>query len=149
MFYEEVKILITNLNTTIFENVKYFKRRVELFSVISSIWVNNENIKYIYEIYNLIGRNVRENLTVVNFLKYMHDIRGILETIDTTESFQVVVELAIEDLKWMLPTILSVENISQVFSDEYFLKTFCKMVLEFVRDYCRRLTYNVQTDLPF
>ena len=79
----------------------------------------------------------------------MHDIRGILETIDTAESFQVVVELAIEDLKWMLPTILSVENISQVFSDEYFLKTFCKMILEFVRDYCRRLTYHVQTDLPF
>jgi hypothetical protein len=46
-FYSEVKQLIANLDNTVFANPKFFKRRVQLFSVISTIWISSENYKYL------------------------------------------------------------------------------------------------------
>jgi hypothetical protein len=58
-FYDEVKILISSINSTVFANVKFFKKRVSLFSVISIIWVNTNQFAYLYEIYNLVASSMR------------------------------------------------------------------------------------------
>ena len=57
-------------------------------------------------------------------------------------------ERAIQDLEVILPIILNGDNLSILFNEESFLKAFCNMVLQFVTDFTRRLTYNVQSDLP-
>lgn len=44
--------------------------------------------------------------------------------------------------------ILNGENLPILFNEESFIKAFCNMVLQFVTDYTRRLTYNIQSDLP-
>lgn len=75
-------MLITNINETVFANVKFFKKRAALFSVISIIWINISQFAYLYEIYNLIASGIRNNPTPLSLLKYMHDITGILDPID-------------------------------------------------------------------
>ena len=86
-FYDEVKQLIGNLGQTVFENQKFFKRRVGLFSVISTIWVTSDNFKYLQEIYELVAgglrTDLRQNIPIdpVKLLRYMYDIRGLLEPI--------------------------------------------------------------------
>ncbi len=59
-FYNEVKELIGNLTNTVFENPKFFNRRVQLFSVISTIWIASDNYKYIQEIYNLVSGGINQ-----------------------------------------------------------------------------------------
>ena len=50
----------------------------------------------------------------------------------------------------VLPLVFRGEDdIRELFQDEYFIKAFCKMVLQFVTDLSKRLTSRVQTELPF
>jgi hypothetical protein len=48
-----------------------------------------------------------------------------------------------------LPVILTGTNIDEAFSEQSFLKAFCKLALAFSNDSSRRLTYITHTDLPF
>lgn len=73
-------------------------------------------------------------------------MRGLLEPIEDSESFKIICELSIADLSIILPYVInSQESINAIFGEEIFLKAFCKMILQFVTDYGRRLTYHVQT----
>lgn len=75
-----------------FENPKFFKRRVQLFSVISTIWINPENYRHLQEIYLLVSNKIQKHIESIkklenkqmdltDFLKYIHDMRGLLEPI--------------------------------------------------------------------
>ena len=76
----------------------------------------------------------------------MHDLRGILEPIEDSDCFKIIVELASEDLSVILAIVFSnKETVEMLFRDEMFLKAFCKMVLQFLTDYGRRITHHVQT----
>jgi hypothetical protein len=45
-----------------------------------------------------------------------------------------------------LPILFNNEKaITALLSEEMFLKAFCKMILQFVTDYARRITHHVQT----
>jgi hypothetical protein len=80
----------------------------------------------------------------------MHDMRGILEPIEDSDCFKIIVELAIEDLSVVLPIMFrSKATVKALFEDEMFIKAFCKMTLQFVTDYGRRITHHVQTEVPF
>lgn len=72
-----------------FENPKFFKRRVQLFSVISTIWINPENYRHLQEIYFLVSNKIQKHIESIkklenkqmdltDFLKYIHDMRGLL-----------------------------------------------------------------------
>lgn len=72
-----------------FENPKFFKRRVQLFSVISTIWINPENYRHLQEIYLLVSNKIQKHIESIkklenkqmdltDFLKYIHDMRGLL-----------------------------------------------------------------------
>ncbi len=58
--------------------------------------------------------------------------------------------MAIQDLSVILPSLLcDQQSIDDLFNEETFLKAFCKMILEFVTDYGRRISHHVQTEIPF
>ena len=77
------------MTNTVFENPKFFKRRVQLFSVISTIWINPENYRHLQEIYLLVSNKIQKHIESIkklenkqmdltDFLKYIHDMRGLL-----------------------------------------------------------------------
>lgn len=59
-FYALVTEMLQNINSTIFADPNFFKKRVTFFNVISIIWLNSQDYHYIYEVYNLILKQLKE-----------------------------------------------------------------------------------------
>ena len=80
---------------------------------------------------------------------YLHDITGILEPIDRHESFEVVVDLALEDLKTLFAQHFKDEkSVALYLADPFFSKIFCRLVLALINDANRKLYFETHSDIP-
>ena len=62
ILYELVSDLLNKINETIFANPNYYHKRRDFFNIIAIIWVNSDNIDYIYKIYNLVQEKIKKEL---------------------------------------------------------------------------------------
>lgn len=102
-----------------------------LYTVISLIWMSDDSIFFIYNIYNTVIQPVRENPTsFVHFLRYMIDLTGLLDPIHNYDTFKILSEIAFNDLEELLPRFLGTkENRDIGFNEQVFVKTFVRLIL--------------------
>lgn len=116
--------------------------------MISVIWINSNTISYIYEIHDLIVSKL-ESGTPESFFQYLHDITGLIEPLDLHQAFEVLTELAIEDLIRLFSLHFSDANkVALYFSDQMFMKIFCKLVYALISDINRKLFFETHTKIP-
>lgn len=140
-FYQIVHRLLQNIEGTIFSNPKFYHKRRDFFNVISLIWINSDTISYIYEIHDLVAAKL-ESGSPDSFFQYLHDITGLIEPLDLHQAFEVLTELAIEDLNKLFSLHFSDPNkIVLYFGDQYFMKIFCKLIFSLVSDINRKLFF--------
>ena len=148
IYYGIVKELMAAVRTNVFVTPQTFPKRRTFFNVISVIWVNGEPIDYIYEIHQLVSASIHSG-TAESFCRYMHDITGIIEPIDRHESFEVVAELALVDLRALFALHFKDEATRLTFlSDPFFMKIFCKLIVALLNDLNRKLYFETHTDIP-
>ena len=147
-YYEVVKELLPQLKTQVFVLPQHFPKRRTFFNVISVIWVNGDSVDYLYEIHKIIQEGLAAG-TPSSFCMYLHDITGIIEPIDRHEAFEVVVDLALADLKVLFAQHFKDEkSISIYLADSFFCKIFCRLVLALITDVSRKLYFETHTDIP-
>jgi hypothetical protein len=147
-YYAVVRELLPQLKTNVFVSPQHFPKRRSFFNVISVIWVNGESVEYLYQIHKIIQEGLAAG-TPVSFCMYLHDITGIIEPIDRHESFEVVVDLALADLKMLFAQHFKDEkSISLYLADPFFTKIFCRLVLALITDVSRKLYFETHTDIP-
>ena len=86
-FYDLVKNLLDNINETIFANPNFYHKRRDFFNIVAIIWVNSDNIDYIYKIYSLVQDKIKADLNENTFYQYLNDVTGLVEPIDVHQSF--------------------------------------------------------------
>lgn len=129
-------------------NPQQFPKRRSFFNVISVIWVNGESVEYLYQIHKIIQEGLTAN-SPVSFCMYLHDITGIIEPIDRHESFEVVVDLALADLKMLFAQhFKDQKSMAAYLTDPFFSKIFCRLVLALITDVSHKLYFETHTDIP-
>lgn len=80
------------------------------------VWLNDYKIEFIYEIHRLLLAEL-EN-TQEGLLRYMLDMTGMIEQIDKHQCFEIVAELAIDQLTIMFQkTLNSTQQLNAFFSN--------------------------------
>lgn len=113
-FYDIVGTLLSNIHATVFAHPQFAHKRRAFFNAISLIWVNTDNLAYLYQIHAIVAApltgnsanasgssvsnivpTMAQNGSLCGFHQYLHDITGILEPVEKHEAFQVIAELAL------------------------------------------------------
>ena len=109
--------------------------------MISLIWINSDAVNYIYEIYQLISNKI-DSGTPESFFQYLHDITGLVEPLDIHQAFEVLTELALEDLtKLFNMHFQDPKTVMMYFSNQMFMKIFCKLIFALISDINRKLFF--------
>ena len=147
-FYNIVEGILGNIDKTIFVDPKFYSKRRSFFHVISVIWLNAENVEFIYKIHDLVRNNLKEG-KYDNFYQYLNDITGLLEPIDVHIAFEVFAELIMDDLdKLFQEHFADPEKVKAYFSNSEFMKVFCKLAYSLVSDINRKLFFETHTKIP-
>ena len=89
---------------------EFVKLRIDFFSVISMVWISQNQITFVYKILNNIRASLGGNQDLLHFMRYLIDVTGILDPVESSEIFQVLVELILADLEHLLPRFLGNEE---------------------------------------
>lgn len=76
----------------------------------------------------------------------MTDMTGLLEPVESSEIYKILLELVVRDMGTFLPYFLGdPKKLQTVFGDERFLKVFIRFVMTIVTDSSYRLSEDVHT----
>lgn len=81
----------------------YIKLRIGFFSIISIIWVNEGQVSFVYRIFNNIRQSLGQHTDLVHFVRYMTDITGLLEPVESSDVYKLLIELVLVDMRSILP----------------------------------------------
>lgn len=96
----------------------YMKLRIGFFSIISIIWINEGQVSFVYKIFESIRSKLNTHNDLQHFNRYMIDVTGLLEPVESSEIFKILLELVIVDLQDMFSKIMPDEaTTSRAFSD--------------------------------
>ena len=59
----------------------YVKLRINFFSVISLVWISQDQLTFVYKVLENIRRSLGNNSDLLHFMRYLIDITGILEPV--------------------------------------------------------------------
>lgn len=128
--------LIVNLEKTLFANPSFYKMRVDLYELISIIWIehnchNEKAMEEIYTLYKTVSQNLRSNIVV-----YLYDVRGLIKPIDGASPYKIVSELIIQDME---PLASDPIKVNELMADETIRKAITKLALEISNDQYSRI----------
>lgn len=74
------------------------------------IWVSENELTFIYKIIGNIRNTLNKNNDLLHFMRYLIDLTGIIEPVESSEVFSIIVELVLLDLETLLPMHLGNEK---------------------------------------
>ena len=73
-------------------------------------------------------------------------IKGIIEPLDRHEAFEIIAELTLIDLQKLFSMHLNEPvKVQMFFSDQEYMKIFCKLILALISDINRKLYFETHT----
>ena len=109
-YFEVVEQVSRDIDQTMLVKPEFVKLRIDFFSVISMVWISQNQITFVYKILNNIRASLGGNQDLLHFMRYLIDVTGILDPVESSEIFQVLVELILADLEHLLPRFLGNEE---------------------------------------
>lgn len=78
---------------------EYIKLRVGFFNIISIIWISEGQVSFVYRIFKNIRQSLIDNTDFVHLMRYLTDLTGLLEPVESSEVFKLLLELLLVDMK--------------------------------------------------
>lgn len=105
-YYDIVEEVSKQIDSTMLVHPDYTKLRFDYFSVISMIWIREGQVGFVYRIISNIRESLGRNNDYPHFLRYLTDLTGILNPVESSEVFKTLVELILMDMNTLLPYYL-------------------------------------------
>jgi hypothetical protein len=93
---------LEGIESTIFAQPAFFKKRITLFEMISIIWLEDGMPQDAYNFYNRIKKTLDSVMHFDNFYKYAYDVSGLIGALNSNRIFTVLFDLVINDLPSVL-----------------------------------------------
>lgn len=105
-YFSIVEEVSKKIDNTMLAHPEYIKLRIDYFSVISMIWITEGQVSFVYRIITNIRKSLGDNDDYIHFLRYLTDLTGILQPVESSEVFKTLVELILMDMATLLPHYL-------------------------------------------
>lgn len=117
-YFAFIEQVCREIDSTMLVHNDYMKLRIGFFSIISIIWINEGQVSFVYKIFESIRSKLNTHNDLQHFNRYMIDVTGLLEPVESSEIFKILLELVIVDLQDMFSKIMPDEaTTSRAFSD--------------------------------
>lgn len=69
------------IDETMLVHPDYVKLRIDFFSVISMVWISQNQLQFVYKILENIRNSLGSNMDLLHFMRYLIDVTGILDPV--------------------------------------------------------------------
>lgn len=96
------QLFLGGIKQTITLRTEFMRLRKKLFSIISVVWLNENQLELISQILTNIRDRTHLSPDLLSFMRYLTDVTGLLKPVQNANVFRFMVELILKEIHRML-----------------------------------------------